>query len=200
MTTEPLLPEPDRLDRLVTLLDAAVCDAGWYQPHRIFMVDDDSLGVRPLPAGDHPLNHLLGFTAPAEWKVLGVVCFGWAAPPAPLAPSANPERRRARIVTAVDRSGAESSTTTLDDGTVIDDPGEGTVNDALRRCLGLDTPPPERAISRHVGLRTSWRELRLRVAAGESVSWVDVPADVAAWMDDGMFARWVGGNVWTEAG
>jgi hypothetical protein len=246
----PLLPEPDRLDRLVTLLDAACRDDGWHQPHRLVFVEPDpddpdavGFGFRVLGAGEHPLDHLLGFVAPPAWSALGLICFGWASPPSDDGggrPSEHPERRRVRVVSLLDRSGDERATATLDDGTVVDEPGSGTVSDALRRCLGLATPAPpvasgelfaarwlqaiaasdrrltwsEAALlhpamqlraatgfrpqpeelvhtGRSLARTLSWGELRLRAAAGQVDDGVSVPPDLAAWMDDGMFARWV---------
>jgi hypothetical protein len=144
------------------------------------------------------------------------VCFGVA----------SPGGRRARVVTLVSRTGTEHAVATLDDGTVIDEPGEGTVGDALRRCLGLPTPPPpcttEELFNRHwllavlaagggtrpmtwrqaAGLHPctllaadladpcTWADLRRMTAAG-SIAPARLTADLAAWMDDGMFARWV---------
>ncbi len=180
MSTAPLLPEPDRLERLVTTLDAVASSGGFYQPHQIFLVDDVAVELRLLPPDDHPLTHLLGFVVPPEWWAVGAVCFGWARSMS----AARGVRRRARIVTAVDRDGHEAATTTLDDGSVIDEPGTGMVQDALRRCLGLPTAPPASAPS-------AWRELRLRVVAGDTTAGLELSPDVAAWMDDGMFSRWV---------
>jgi hypothetical protein len=263
----PDLPEPDRLDRLVTLLDAACRADGWHQPHRLVSVEVEppvegedgagdgspslAFGFRVLGAGEHPLDHLLGFVAPASWTAMGLVCFGWASPPAdPGAgvgggrPSQHPDRRRVRVVTLLDRRGDERATATLDDGTVVDEPGAGTVSDALRRCLGLATPPPPvgsgelfaamwlsaiaassrrltwgEAVALHPAMHGSvdggrrrqpeelvscgralhrampWGELRLRAASGRRDVGIGVAPDIAAWMDDGMFARWVLGGL-----
>ena len=250
----PLLPEPDRLDRLVTLLDAACAGEGWHQPHRLVSVadiDDDDDGdrvdfaFRVLGAGEHPLDHLLGFVAPESWSAIGLVCHGWASPPSSEGrPSEHPERRRVRVVTLLDRSGDERATATLDDGTVVDEPGSGTVSDALRRCLGLPTPAPPvgsgelfaamwltsvaaagrrltwtEAVMLHPAMQVlragghrpqieelvscgrslaramPWGELRQRAASGVRDGGIGVAADLAAWMDDGMFARWVLGGL-----
>lgn len=257
MAPVPLLPPPDRLDRLVTVLDAATRDGGWHQPHRLVSLENDpegpgrtTFGFRTLDQGEHPLDHLLGYVAPKAWTGMGVVCFGWASPAdgADLArgttatrPSAHPDRRRVRVITLIDRRGREQATASLDDGTVVDEPGSGTVSDALRRCLRLATPPPpvgaeelfaaqwlvaiaqsthsQTATWREVALlhpalqllvgtrfrpradelvgcgRTlhqtmPWEQLRLRAAAGR-IDGLGIPADLADWMDEGMFARWV---------
>lgn len=202
----------DPLDRVVTLLDDAFREGGWHQPHFLVMVEDEggslSLGTRPLPPGSHPLEHLLGFVAPASWSAFGAVCFGRVAP----------GDRRARVVTLVARTGEQHAVASFDDGTVVDEPAAGSVTDALRRCLGLPTPPPPCStadlFASHwlasvlaAGRRLTWKEvaslrpgpvfdvvdwadLRRTVAAGSPAP-PGVSADVAAWMDDGMFARWV---------
>ena len=264
MDDAPRLPEPDRLDRLVTLLDAAAADGGWHQPHRLVSVEPDgdpvepglAFGFRVLDAGEHPLDVLVGFRAPATWAGLGVVCFGWASPVAPTdldadrhtttgpRPSQHPDRRRVRVTTLVGRDGEERATATLDDGSVVDEPGTGTVTDALRRCLGLPTEPPPvgtaelfaavwlaelaaggrprswpEAALRHPALQLlagrfprpqpeeligcgrslhrtmTWERLRQRAADGRMDLDVGIDAPTAAWMDDGMFARWVLGSV-----
>jgi hypothetical protein len=118
-----------------------------------------------------------------------------------------------RVVTVVDRSGAERATVGMEDGTVLDDPGEGVVLDALRRALGLPTPPPPLPLAAFLDdlwlrelasspRRLSWTEaaaLRPAPVGTWSVlracGWPGVDVDLAAWMDDGMFARWVAGTV-----
>lgn len=249
-----ILPEPDHLDRLVSIIDAALLEGGWHQPHRLLMVEPDEghpgtfrLGQRPIAEGEHPLDHLLGFSAPPAWLAMGVVCFGWAAPAdsidgqrtAPGWASQHPDRRRVRVVTLMDRSGLEHATAALEDGTVIDGPGEGAVTEALRRCLGLPTPPPAvgtveffaqvwlQAVLASSASRTwarvaaahpasswirsrqpptvdelveagraleavaTWEELRLRTAQGGERWALLLDPELAAWMDEGMFARWV---------
>lgn len=263
MAPAPDLPEPDRLDRLVTLLDAASADGGWHQAHRLVSVEPDpesddptvlAFGFEVLEAGRHPLDALLGFVAPPSWRALGVVCFGWAAPAldvdearhtaSGVRPSRHPERCRVRVTTLVDRRGEERATATLEDGTVVDEPGAGTVTDALRRCLRLPTAPPPvpsaelfaalwlgnvaaagRAMSwaevalRHPAIQLldrgghrpqpeeligagrslhralTWERLRSRAATGRLDGGIDLDPAVAAWMDDGMFARWVLGGL-----
>lgn len=209
----------DPLDRVVTLLDDAFREGGWHQPHFLVMVEDAdgesfSLGTRPLPPNSHPLEHLLGFVAPASWSAFGAVCFGRVVP----------GDRRARVVTLVARTGEQHAVASFDDGTVIDEPAAGSVTDALRRCLGLPTPPPPcstadvfashwlaSVLAAGGGTRrmtwaevsslrahpsfgvVDWADLRRTVAAGSPAP-AGVSADVAAWMDDGMFARWVMGG------
>lgn len=271
MAPAQLLPDPDLLDRLVTILDSVTSTEGWYQPHSLVSLevhpdpegdrlrDEIEFGFRTLEPGQHPLDLLLGFVAPKTWAGLGVVCFGWAAPAgddvdfargtSARRPSEHPDRHRVRVVTLIDRRGREQATASLDDGTVVDEPGSGTVSDALRRCLDLSTPPPpvgsvelfsalwllqvaETADAARARTRLGWPEvvmahpsIRLLTAAGrrarpnelvatgrllhDELSWeklrvlaaaghdygTQMPADLAAWMDAGMFARWVLGGL-----
>jgi len=141
-------PEPDLLDRLVTLLDAAAIDGGWYQPHLLVSLEGERLGVLPLELGQHPLEVLDDFVAAPTCDVLGAVCFGWAAPVGPTRPSQHAGRRRVRVVTLVDRTGDVRATATFDDGTTTDAAPTGAVAEALRVALGLRRrggPPPHPA-------------------------------------------------------
>ena len=70
---------------------------------------DLAFGFRVLDPGQHPLDVLLGFRAPAAWSGLGVICFGWASPVADglldaarhttrgPRPSEHPDRVRVRV-------------------------------------------------------------------------------------------------------
>lgn len=225
-TSTHRLPEPDRLERIVTLVDAAIAPRGWYGPHLLVKVEqlddgDVELGLRELPHHAHPMSALLGFVAPESWVAMGAVVYGWAAPMANVRPSRHRNRRRVRCTALVDRSGREAVTTSMDDGAVIDSPGEGRMSDALKRCMGAATAPPppvseladalwlesvlDAAAEQAVGaftwehamnlrptdedtITTSWP--RLREMAARSGVW----GDLATWMDDGMFARWMLGE------
>jgi hypothetical protein len=218
------VPEPDRLERIVTLVDAAVAGRGWHRPHLLLAVegtpegDEVELHLREL-AGAHPVDEVLGFRAPPSWTAMGAVTYGWAAPlDGPdgrlQRPSRHPDRCRARVTSVVDRTGREVVTTSLADGRVIDEPGVSVLADALRRCLGAPTaaPPPLREL-----VDVLWTEAVLAaVDAGGIRRWDDVLAlrprptswshlrrvardapgfgALAEWMDDGMFARWLLGG------
>lgn len=134
----PFLP----LDDLVEAINAALYPPAGHQLLRV--VDDPSeveIARRPL-AVDHPLEALLGFTAPAGWLALGLTGPGTAVP---LGPSAADDDNRPTVAFTIllDRSGqgagvmqSEESVTRL--------PGapEGLLGDAFRRALGLPTAPP----------------------------------------------------------
>ncbi|MGH9209385.1 MAG: hypothetical protein ACRD2C_01740 [Acidimicrobiales bacterium] len=126
------------------------------------------LGFRHLGA-EHPLDVLIGFTAPRDWLALGVHCSGRAFS----LDHAPPEPQAVIITTLVDRSGrgagllrylpsgGRSATRGPDDsdrataragngdddgdGEVVtryDDAPEGLIGDACRRALGVPTAPP----------------------------------------------------------
>ncbi len=267
---DPTSVDADLLDRLVTILDTTAAEEGWHQPHSLVSVTgaDESafeLGLKRLADDEHPLDHLLGFVAPAEWRAVGLVSYGWAAPldgepAATLPPSEHPERVRVRSVHLVGRDGAEAATTAFEDGRAIDQPSGGVVADSLRRAMGTPTPPPaepvleliaaiwlEHAIAkvcddvligvvpgatgsrgrrrgrltwaalaaqnpllaraRAGGLRlgarrlpdigltfasfVTWSDLRWESMTGARPWGIAVDPDLAAWMDDGMYARWL---------
>lgn len=124
---------------------------------------------------------------------------------------------RTSLVVALGRDDAAASASDLDGEppTLLDD---GPLVDALRRALGLATPPPELTVdrlrdrlwgdrllaaalngerldrrrARELRPRSiaSWSHLR-RACAGGGWRELGVAPQVAAWMDDGAFARWV---------
>lgn len=219
----PILPEPDLLDRLVTLVDSSLSEAGWHHPHVLVKVESPSvvtphdldsldLGMKLLPDGCHPVDELWGFVAPESWLAIGLVTYGWASPQSDARPSCHPERQRVRLTVVVDREGRQASTATFEDGSVIDENGEGRVSDVLRLCLGVATapPPPLSDLADVLWLlaitdactrrRIGWPSIAaLRVAPDEQAStWRAVRSIAAAsdrwegadtWMDDGFFAR-----------
>jgi hypothetical protein len=164
---------------------------------------------RPLQIGrlvldecGHPLDVLLGFTAPASWAAIGLRCQGHAydlgpaarsspaadgsppplpppPPPAAPAPAAAPDERVAPVPVVVtmllDRAGRGAGA--LRRGAVVtrlDGPPEGVVGDACRRALGLPTRPPP----------PSTTDLWLRV-------WLDRLVEETMSTDDaGRFTSW----------
>jgi hypothetical protein len=256
----PVPPSPDlALAALVETVDATFAGLGAKAPAsallRVSAPDAHPPGeltwfpIDPV----HPLDLLLGFVAPTHWSALGVSSCGLQhqlGDDGRVVRGADPPRVRITVLT--DRSGRGAGLLRRGAGlTALPGPPEGTVVDACRRALGVDTAPPPRTT---VGLWTrcwldrvvdslagsggagagppTWRDItRLHPASsaastlGSGVgrgldpdaladatraladAWpwarlradpavVDVPgplpdARVAAWMDDGMWARWL---------
>jgi regulator of RNase E activity RraB len=173
------------------------------------------VAVRSLD-GDHPYDALLGFVAPEDWEVFGVIAPGWGTY---YEGPRTGERRRCRAIHLVQRTGEEAALLRFTgdaDGTVMQEQNApGRVADCLRRAMGLPTPPPTEA-----SLTALWADQVLRrIAArqhpsryGELVDSCEVYELVgprpATWDD----ARWAviagGGNevmdatvaTWMDAG
>lgn len=228
----PCLP----LDEIVAAIDQELLDS--HDGHELLrMTEPDLIERRPLQC-DHPLDVLLGFTAPAHWCAIGLRCGGLATRPGG---DGTLSRSRVTFTVLVDRDNrGAAALRDHDDVTVIDQPPEGLTGDACRRALSLPTPPPpsdtaelwlctwlERVVDaiaflgdahrfRHwetvsalhpVGteapyepvtladatlqLATAWPWDRLRREPDVLDRPACMPNGVAAWMDDGMFARWV---------
>lgn len=139
----PRLP----LDRMVADIDAALDGT---EPGALLRVTADPLQVGHLPLHhEHPLDALVGFTAPPSWLAIGVHCEGRAhwldagdrAPDGSADGAAGPTPV---VVTAlVDRTGAGAGLMRQGASTTrFDDAPEGVVGDACHRALGLPTPPP----------------------------------------------------------
>lgn len=115
--------------------------------------EEFDIGVKDI--GDlHPLTELMGFEAPPDWWALGTVGTAWMASYAGDAdferglvskrPSQMPTRQRVVTSLLVARDGAVASCVRHGDGSEFTEPPTvGAVPDALKRCLGLPTPPPE---------------------------------------------------------
>lgn len=157
------MPERTLLDALLDVIDAAT-DDGWDQPATLWFAaadptgpDLDGITIGHKVVEGHPFRHLLGFTAPDEWTVLGVTCCGWAgSTDADVPPSMQEGRRRIRQTFLVGRSGATASVIRFQDGGAsqrLHDPAEGRMVDALQRCLQLPTRPPD---TETTALFTAW--------------------------------------------
>lgn len=165
----------------------------------MFLDGDDNgelgLGVKPLAPGQHPLSELLGFVAPADCLAIGTICHGWATQRLCTRPSTASDRQRLRALHVICRDGGEVGGLHLEGGVLqLRADAIGTVPDALRRTLGLPTPPPEKPPPAGY---LSWDAARWDVVTGK-VELPDLDATGAAWMDDGMFARWVAGTAWAN--
>ncbi|QGG94730.1 hypothetical protein [Actinomarinicola tropica] len=220
---DPPLVE-DRLAEIVTLVEEAheaEPGAGASLVRvRGLVAEEVELALAPVPEGD-VLGALLGAVVPAEWEAAGVVVDGTAR--AWPDGRVGTDRGRARVAVLCHRSGATASVLRrAGEDPVVDRSPRGTspigrVADAVRRSLGLATPPPEVGVavvvvqvwlhrvsalaldggrvdldvarSLRPPLPATWAALREQCAGG---GWgeLDCPPRLAAWMDDGMFARW----------
>jgi hypothetical protein len=232
--------DTEHLQGLVRLIDARAEERGWNEGHflvNVVGVDAEGCDVGFKDIDGHPVNHLLGFTAPAEWLALGVCAEGWAASmDAGCRPSKAKGRMRMRTTMLVTRAGGVASGMRLageefkqmGGGGAADANCAGTIPDALKRALGVATAPPEvpfegwvarMLLSLIVGgeprghRRVPWAQLRpslerykeladegswetLRGLASKRADMIaDLEPDEAAWMDEGMFSRWVIGGM-----
>ena len=167
----------------------------------------------------HPFDALLGFVAPEDWEVLGVIAPGWGTH------VDTGKRQRTRVIYVAARDGEEASLIRFagdDDASVMrpSEPTVGRVADCVRRALNLPTAiePGESLLALwwHRVLKTlvernhpSFRGEKLGadgivdlIEAAQPTSWNDerwnvvqhdgsllMSGELAAWMDDGMFAR-----------
>jgi hypothetical protein len=187
--------------------------------------DSFELALRAVDDGD-VFGRLLGEVVPDDWDAAGLVVHGTARSLGDPDRDLRPGDRLGRVCTAVvcDRLGTVASTLRIGDGeprSMVhgpDDPagGVGRMLDALRRSVGVATPPPvadsaglalalwlHRVLEAasagrptdpgHIDrlrprLPADWAQLRSECAAGGWVE-LDIAPDLAAWMDDGMFSR-----------
>jgi hypothetical protein len=195
---------------------------------------------------DGDVSHLLGWRVPPECWAVGLIGAGNRIPlHSTLAEeeAADSEHQRMRLCCLVGRDGAVATLLRAPDGAgMASGDAGGRVIDALRRALGLPTPPPEEdtaqllailwidellaavdsgvilgwpaAAGLHPAMRAlaseghdiapehitmiarvataawSWENLRLQACQED---WLRdlIPAELAEWMDEGMFARWM---------
>ncbi len=171
--------------------------------------------------GQHPFDALLGFVAPEDWEVLGVIAPGWGTR------LVTGERLRTRVIYLAGRDGEEASLIRFagdDDGEVLrlTERTIGRVADCVRRALDLPTTPePEdgllalwfhRVLQRMAacnhpsfgGRKLAPTDVGVFIDDARPVSWNDerwaviqhegsdlMTGDLAAWMDEGMYARFV---------
>ena len=134
-------------------------------------------------------------------------------------PSASPDAVRVRMVVLLERTGRGGCLLRLAGGSPSELPlPDGMATDVLRRVLELPTPPPVESVVDHVaacwlhdivtasralGRRLTWPEAEVlrpaAVSTWDELRWLvltrdwDVPGlpfELAAWMDEGIFARW----------
>jgi hypothetical protein len=109
---------------------------------RLDSVDEvgGNLGLKPLDG--HPVDVLMGFTAPDDWFAVGVASDGWAHS---LDPATRVARQRIRMFALVARDGSEVAAMRRyghDELEFLPGLGEGDLAETLRRVLGLPTAPP----------------------------------------------------------
>jgi hypothetical protein len=180
------------------------------QPARLLYIEPKpdgekvEVGVKVLPPGMHPLDELVGFAAPDTWWALGVVSHGWATR------MGQRTRSRIRAVHAVTRDAGEVGGFRFAAGRLeLQETAIGSIPDALRRAMGLPSDPPTFPVAELIAaewldaladgtasvddplpvLPPSWDAVRWEVITGAR-RLPDISATVAAWMDEGMFARW----------
>jgi len=116
---------------------------------RVQVVGEEvELGWLPLATGSHPLDELVGRTAPDAWAALGVVADGRARR---LDHDGDAAPIRVRTTHLVGRDGSWAARCTGAEAEPLtasgraDDPGRvaGRLDDACRRVLGLPTAPAE---------------------------------------------------------
>ncbi len=145
--------EPDLLLALATLVEEGlVPDRGVAETNATTIVaavfDDDDMDLLLKPIDGHPSQHLLGFTAPAEWSCLGVATSGWASTYDTvrngIPQRTGTDRYRCRVLHVVTRTGAAISIYRDErseplvhrwQGPLADH--GGLIDDCLRRALDL---------------------------------------------------------------
>ncbi len=220
----------ESLNRLATTIDSDLGEVDALPTGEsaslIRVTRSGEIAIRSLD-GDHPFDALLGFVAPEDWEVFGVVAPGWGTQYAGTVPT----RRRIRVIHVASRSGDESSLLRFagDEGATGIGSAErpiGRVADCVRRALNLATPvePAESLATLWVHRllqalasrlhpsfgrkRVEGHEIDEIVANAAPQSWGDerwavvqsegsilMDGAIAAWMDDGMYARYVLGDL-----
>jgi hypothetical protein len=156
--------------------------------------DGFELAVKQLPPGRHPLSELFGFVVPDNCNAIGAITHGWGSRESfdtGGRPSQASDRFRIRAVHVVCRNGDEVSGFRREGEQLeFHRGGQGMVPDALKRAIGLPTSPPDFGPPPPYA---TWSDARWAVVTG---AWhlPDLSPTDAAWMDDGIFARWVGGS------
>lgn len=210
--TEPLTI--DTLTGLVAEIDDLCESRGWGSPPQLIGViaTRDGLEVGWHELDQFPIPLLLGFTAPDEWLAVGVALEDDGPPPArsiavvsrdgpmvtamrtdaglfampePLGPLADTLRRAMRLPTAPAEESMAAYAAALLTGTLVEIGGR-----ARGRRLGMSTVLAMVEVANKLVVTGDWGMLRARIADG-SVGGTNLWPEWAAWMDDGMAARWL---------
>lgn len=114
-----------------------------------FEPDGVEVHLRPIEA--HPTDELLGFVAPSDWSCIGVASGAWASTydDATRPAITGTDRRRVRLVHAVERSGGSISifrdgaeTPSVHRCAGASSEHAGALDDHLRRALAIPTAAP----------------------------------------------------------
>jgi hypothetical protein len=109
------------------------------------VTSNGEIALRSLD-GEHPFDALIGFDAPPDWEILGVIAPGWGTY---YQGPRKGERRRVRAIFVASRRGEEASLLRFsedDAGIVMRTPQTpGRVADCVRRALDIPTAPPAEA-------------------------------------------------------
>jgi hypothetical protein len=215
----------ESLERLVQTLDLDLGDVDELPTGEsasiVRVLNNGEIAIKSLD-GEHPFDALIGFCAPDDWEVFGVIAPGWGTY---YAGPQQGERRRVRAIHVVSRRGEEASLLRFAGDTATTIAREthvpGRVADCIRRAMNVATQPePEESvlafwwdrvmqalvarnhpsferrpvdvaeIDALIGDRpATWSDERWRVVEADGNAHMD--GAVAAWMDDGMFARFM---------
>jgi hypothetical protein len=188
------------------------------------VMNNGEIGIRSLE-GEHPFDALLGLVCPDEWEVFGVIAPGWGTYYAGPRKGERRRMRAIHVVSRSGEEaslvrfvGEEATVAT--DGHV-----PGRVADCIRRAMDAPTAPEpdssllawwfdrvlQRLVARNhpsfegapvgvdeiddiIGDRPlSWADERWQVAQAGGNTHMD--GAIASWMDDGMFARFMLGEM-----
>jgi len=165
----------------------------------------DGIDVYLRPIDGHPAEELAGFVAPEAWSCIGVASGAWASSyegDPSRATMTEVDRRRVRLLLAVERSGASISIfrdagapPSIQRHTVAGAERAGALDDLLRRALGIPTAAPGSTLE-YFAMR--WiDDIFTKAVAGqlESATWPAIAAlhqvhHFAADPGDAQLTRW----------
>jgi hypothetical protein len=140
---------------------------------------DDGRKQIALVRHDGDLHQLLGWSAPDDCAAVAVVAGGQ--PRAISGPGGGPPPEvppgRVRLVAVVDREGGSAACTSFADGSEMQaEGGEGRLSDAMRRSLGLATPPPPVGSATVIGHLWLMEVVAALERSGGPLGWEEVAA------------------------
>jgi hypothetical protein len=137
----------ESLERLIQTLDLDLGNVDELpmgdSAHVVRVTDKGEIALRSLD-GEHPFDALIGFDAPLDWEIFGVIAPGWGTF---YEGPRQGERHRCRTIFVASRQGEEASLLRFAgdaEATLMREPGSaGRVADCVRRALDLPTPVPQ---------------------------------------------------------